>query len=59
LELTTDGAEVLTEIYERQVEWSLNIMEELSSTKLVQIANNLDDIARVLESSIDASDQRD
>jgi hypothetical protein len=34
-------------------------MEELSSTQLVQIANKLDDIAQVLESSIDASDQRD
>jgi DNA-binding MarR family transcriptional regulator len=59
LELTSDGAEVLTKIYERQVEWSLKIMEELSSTQLVQIANKLDDIAQVLESSIDASDQRD
>ena len=53
LELTSDGAEVLAKIYQRQVEWSLRIMEQLSPAQLVQIANGLEGIAQVLESSLD------
>jgi DNA-binding MarR family transcriptional regulator len=54
LELTPDGAGVLAEIYQRQVEWSLRIMEQLSPRQLVQIANGLEGIAQVLESSLGA-----
>jgi DNA-binding MarR family transcriptional regulator len=54
LALTSDGAQVLAKIYERQVEWSLRIMEQLSPTRLVRIANGLEGIAQVLESSLDA-----
>jgi DNA-binding MarR family transcriptional regulator len=57
LELTSDGAEVLTKIYQRQVEWSLRIMEQISPTQLVQIASKLEDIAQLLESSIDATEE--
>jgi DNA-binding MarR family transcriptional regulator len=57
LALTSDGAEVLAEIYQRQVEWSRQIMQQLSPAQLVQIANKLEGIAQVLESSIDASEE--
>jgi DNA-binding MarR family transcriptional regulator len=57
VELTSDGAEVLAEIYERQVEWSLRIMQQLSPMQLVQIANKLEAIAQVLESSNDESEE--
>ena len=59
LELTSDGAEVLAKIYERQVDWSLQVMEQLSPTQLVQIANKLEGIAQVLRSSIEGSDGED
>ena len=52
LGLTPDGAAVLAEIYQRQVEWSLRIMEQLGPRQLVQIANGLEGIAQVLESSL-------
>jgi DNA-binding MarR family transcriptional regulator len=52
VELTSDGANVLAEIYRRQVEWSLRIMPKLSPAQLVRIAKNLEDIAQVLKSSI-------
>jgi DNA-binding MarR family transcriptional regulator len=58
LELTSDGAEVLAKIYQRQVEWSLRTMEQLSPTQLVRIANGLEGIAQVLESSLDAGEAR-
>jgi DNA-binding MarR family transcriptional regulator len=58
LELTSDGAEVLAKIYQRQVEWSLRTMEQLSPTQLVRIANGLEGIGQVLESSLDAGDAR-
>ncbi len=53
LELTADGTEVLGRIYQRQVEWSLRIMKRLSPSELLRIANGLDGIADVLESSLD------
>jgi DNA-binding MarR family transcriptional regulator len=59
LVLTSDGAEVLAEIYQRQVEWSLRIMTKLSPTQLVVLANELEGAARVLESSFDAGDEGD
>ena len=52
--LTRHGAEVLAKIYRRQVEWSLGAMEHLSPTHLVNIANGLEGIAQVLESSLDS-----
>jgi DNA-binding MarR family transcriptional regulator len=55
VQLTPDGADVLSDIYQGQVEWSLRILQQLSPTQLVQIAKKLEDIAQVLESSIDAS----
>jgi DNA-binding MarR family transcriptional regulator len=57
LKLTPDGAAVLAKIYQGQVEWSLRIMEQLSSTQLVQIANGLEGIAQVLKSSLEAVGQ--
>jgi DNA-binding MarR family transcriptional regulator len=57
LELTSDGRDVLAEIYQRQVEWSLRIMQQLSPAQLEQIAHKLEGIAQVLESSIDARDE--
>jgi DNA-binding MarR family transcriptional regulator len=57
LELTSDGRDVLAEIYQRQVEWSLRIMQLLSPAQLAQIAHKLEGIAQVLESSIDARDE--
>jgi DNA-binding MarR family transcriptional regulator len=53
LKLTSNGAQVLATIYQRQVEWSLRIMDQLSPTQLVRIANGLEGIAEVLESSLD------
>ena len=47
MKLTPDGAEVLTKIYRRQVEWSQRTMEQLSPTQLVQIADGLKGIAGV------------
>ena len=58
LELTSDGRDVLAEIYQRQVEWSLRIMQQLSPAQLAQIAHKLEGIAQVLESSVDARDER-
>jgi DNA-binding MarR family transcriptional regulator len=53
VKLTTEGSSVLAEIYRRQVEWSLRIMEQLSPKQLVQLTNGLEGIARVLQSSPD------
>jgi DNA-binding MarR family transcriptional regulator len=53
LKLTSGGAEVLTQIYQQQVEWSLRIMEQLSSAQLVQMAKGLKGIAQILESSLE------
>lgn len=58
LKLTSDGAEVLTKIYQGQVEWSLRTMEQVSPTQLVRIANGLEGIAQVLESSLDEGEER-
>jgi DNA-binding MarR family transcriptional regulator len=57
VELTAVGANVLGKIYQRQVDWSLRIMQQLSPTQLVQIANGLEGIAQVLESSIYAGEE--
>jgi DNA-binding MarR family transcriptional regulator len=59
LELTPDGAEVLSAIYQRQVEWSLRIMEKLSPTQMLRIANGLEGIAQVLKSSLDTGGERE
>ncbi|MGH9080474.1 MAG: MarR family winged helix-turn-helix transcriptional regulator [Acidimicrobiales bacterium] len=53
LELTADGTEVLRKIYQRQVEWSLRTMGQLSPSELLRIAKGLEGIAHVLESSLD------
>ena len=53
VELTPGGAELLANIYQRQVEWSLRTMEQLSPKQLAQIADGLEGIARVLEFSLD------
>jgi DNA-binding MarR family transcriptional regulator len=54
LMLTTDGAEVLSQIYQRQVEWSLRIMTELTPGRLARLANALEGVAQVLDNSFDA-----
>jgi DNA-binding MarR family transcriptional regulator len=59
LTLTSDGAEVLAKIYERQVEWSLRIMTKLDSAQLVALANELEDAAHVLEYSLDVGEEGD
>jgi DNA-binding MarR family transcriptional regulator len=53
LALTSDGAEVLSQIYQRQVEWSLRIMTELTPSQLARLANALEGVAQVLDSSFD------
>jgi DNA-binding MarR family transcriptional regulator len=53
LVLTSDGAEVLSQIYQRQVEWSLRIMTELTPSQLARLANALEGVAQVLDSSFD------
>jgi DNA-binding MarR family transcriptional regulator len=58
LELTPDGADVLRRIYQGQVEWSLRIMRRLDPSQLGRIANGLDGIAEVLESSLDSGGDR-
>jgi len=58
VQLTPDGAETLMKIYRRQVEWSLRVMERLSPARLVDIANGLEAIALVLESSLDVGEER-
>jgi DNA-binding MarR family transcriptional regulator len=54
LTLTSDGAEVLAQIYQRQVEWSLRIMTELTPSQLTRLANALEGVAQVLDSSFAA-----
>ncbi len=49
LALTSDGAEVLSQIYQRQVEWSLRIMTELTPNQLARLANALEGVAQVLD----------
>jgi DNA-binding MarR family transcriptional regulator len=49
VELTPAGREVLTAIYRRQVEWSLNVMAALPAKDLAAIAGALNEIVGVLE----------
>jgi DNA-binding MarR family transcriptional regulator len=57
LELTSEGTEVLHAIYQRQVEWSLRIMQDLDPVQLVEIADALTGIGQVLEAAVDASEE--
>jgi DNA-binding MarR family transcriptional regulator len=57
VKLTSAGAEVLAEIYQRQVEWSLPIVSQLSAVQLVQIAKKLEGISQVLEVSVDTTEE--
>jgi DNA-binding MarR family transcriptional regulator len=54
LTLTPEGAEVLVQIYQRQVEWSLRIMTKLSPNQLAGLADALEDVAQVLDYSYGA-----
>jgi DNA-binding MarR family transcriptional regulator len=54
LTLSPEGAEVLAQIYQRQVEWSLRIMTKLSTNQLARLANALEDVAQVLDDSFEA-----
>jgi DNA-binding MarR family transcriptional regulator len=54
LTLTPEGAEVLAQIYQRQVEWSLRIMTKLSPNQLARLADALEDVAQVLDYSFEA-----
>jgi DNA-binding MarR family transcriptional regulator len=54
LTLTPEGAEVLAQIYQRQVEWSLRIMTKLSPNQLAGLADALEDVAQVLDYSYGA-----
>jgi len=54
LTLTSDGAEVLAQIYQRQVEWSLRIMTKLTPSQLARLAQALEDVAQVLDDSFAA-----
>jgi DNA-binding MarR family transcriptional regulator len=51
LRLTSDGTEVLAQIYQRQVEWSLRIMTKLTPNQLARLADALEDVAQVLDDS--------
>jgi DNA-binding MarR family transcriptional regulator len=57
VKLTSAGSEVLAEIYQRQVEWSLPIVSELNPVQLVQIAKKLESISQVLEVSADTTEE--
>jgi DNA-binding MarR family transcriptional regulator len=57
VELTSAGSEVLAEIYQRQVEWSLPIVSQLNPVQLVQIAKKLEGISQVLEVSVDPTEE--
>ena len=54
LTLTSDGAEVLGQIYQRQVEWSLRITTKLSPNQLARLANALEGVAQVLDDAFGA-----
>jgi DNA-binding MarR family transcriptional regulator len=54
LTLTPKGAEVLAQIYQRQVQWSLGIMTKLSPNQLARLANALEDVAQVLKDSFES-----
>ncbi len=49
LELTSQGMEVLTAIYLRQVKWSQHIMTKLNSEQLLLVTDALEKIGQVLE----------
>ena len=54
-QLTPEGVEVLNAIYLRQVEWSLQIMKHLNAAQLVDIADALGNVSRVLATAFEAS----
>lgn len=55
LHLTPAGLDVLTAIYNRQVEWSRQIMTQLSPEQLTMASKALQDIAQVLEADSSTS----
>ncbi len=57
LELTPQGREVLTTIYERQLEWSRRIMTKLNADQLAVVAYALKDIGDILEKEINESER--
>ncbi len=54
LTLTPPGAEVLAQIYQRQVEWSLRITTKCTPSKLARLAKALEDVAQVLDDAFEA-----
>ena len=57
LELTSQGMEVLTAIYVRQVEWSQRIMTKLNPEQVAMVADALEDIGQILETEVNVSDK--
>jgi DNA-binding MarR family transcriptional regulator len=57
VKLTSAGMDVLAEIYQRQVEWSLPIVRQLSAAQLVQMAKKLEGIAQILEPSAHTTEE--
>ncbi len=53
LELTPKGAEALSAIYRRQLEWSSHIMAKLRPEQVIGVANALKDIGPVIESGLE------
>ena len=58
VELTPDGAAVLNAIYLRQVEWSLRVMSELDPARLLEIADGLDEVSRIVVHRSKTVDER-
>lgn len=52
VELTPKGAEILRAIYARDQEWSGQIMTKLDARQLQEIADALDNIARIFETHV-------
>lgn len=56
LELTAEGAEVLSAIYEREAEWSRRIMDKLNDKQLTEVADALEKIRLVIEDDLSIND---
>jgi hypothetical protein len=53
VELTPEGLEVLSQIYQRQVQWSSRILEPLHLDMLRDLSTALTDIAAVLRRDLE------
>jgi DNA-binding MarR family transcriptional regulator len=59
LELTPEGKAALMAIYLRQLEWSQRIMTNLNPKQLVEIADALESIGKIVEKGVHVSTEED